>query len=327
MSDKQMAEMLYGKSYVHKWVNDGFYFFAFDENGAGFEWNEKPQVGSIEWKGDKSRFVGAFSGVKWRESLIQRYTDQQMELEADGWTLWNAGDEIPNVDVRLMVDIHDNEHYDTETSCEPFGNFSWSDDMNAIAYRLSNADGYKDGVKSIHKHESSHEGFKEFITPEDSGAVAGFCSFCANAGFKYINCKKIICEYCNPLPAADGVTDDTAAIQRLCDSAKPGKLPPLGTECKVLICHVWHDCKIVGQDCERAVFYVQGIGYDASKNPDLFKATQTEKERVTDLVIESIEEESYLLDLKGLSLREIYRAVLGDAYDAGMLIDPDKGET
>jgi len=121
-------------SYKHKWVNDKSRAAVIYSCGRVVEYSCEPSA-----KVASRCEVGA--------KYIQRYTDQQMELETQGWTPWNAGDEKPNVDDHLMIDIFDNDDHETKTVCEEFGDFSWESNMNAIAYRLSNADGYKDGVR------------------------------------------------------------------------------------------------------------------------------------------------------------------------------------
>lgn len=80
----------------HKWVNDWSRYSAIDSKGALYEYEAKPYTRNNEWvmdSGPAKRISGGdFPDARWRESLQQRYTDQQMELEAKGWAPWNKGD-------------------------------------------------------------------------------------------------------------------------------------------------------------------------------------------------------------------------------------------
>lgn len=78
-------------SYKHKWINDWARWVAIDESGVMFEFKERPVLELGIWNDDGSRRSSQIHGIPhyaaYRDSLIQRFTDRQMGLEAQGWTI------------------------------------------------------------------------------------------------------------------------------------------------------------------------------------------------------------------------------------------------
>ncbi len=303
-------------SYKHKWVNDKSRYAVIYSCGRVVEYSCEPSA-----KVASRCEVGA--------KYIQRYTDQQMELETQGWTPWNAGDEKPNVDDHLMIDIFDNDDHETKTVCEEFGDFSWESNMNAIAYRLSNADGYKDGVK-----------VKENMT-----ACCGNCSH--EWRILDVNLDSEPCPKCGEAPEAyyDQILLSESAIKTLermqyefkggelwkppigpipdfilndKPEWKAGELPPANFECE-FDHHTfgWTACFTIGKFADSMVCAPNGGGFYAG-TVEQFRPIQTEKERVIEKAIEI-----YLRDSDD---KTCARITANHLYDADLLSMPDKGE-
>ena len=81
-------------SYKHEWTNDWARYVAFYKNGVVVELEDKPTINDEGIISILSTSTGRSSIVESVEqqteaTIIQRYTDQQMELEAQGWTICN----------------------------------------------------------------------------------------------------------------------------------------------------------------------------------------------------------------------------------------------
>lgn len=130
--------------YKHIWADKDSRYVVLREATA---WFEKPQApAEFKSKDRAEQFCNAYEGAE----LIARYTDQQMELEAlnEGWVLWTATESSNSpVDEDVFVEVVSLYMRNNGTS----GGFGWSSNgsnkCEIIAYRLSNAEGYKDGVK------------------------------------------------------------------------------------------------------------------------------------------------------------------------------------
>jgi len=212
-------------SYKHKWVNDwARYCLATKCGGVTIEYT--------------TRVNAEYNAAGTELRIHQRYTDAQMELEAQGWTPYNAGDE--GIDFDLAYD------------------YEWVGEVGAsdiAAYRLSNADGYKDGVKL-------------------------------------------------------SVNDKPEWI---------GGVPPLGVVCEVWHGDEWIKCLVLGGDIYNNIAYQLATGeykgeFNATPTEADFRPIQTDKERVI------YNAANVLGDICPLP------EVLNKLYDAGCLIDQDKGE-
>lgn len=150
--------------FKHGWQNKESRFFAVNKNGVGIESHEKLVLniaGHIEvLKGDaRYEFQSIHNhsvehGWTGGAMVIQRYTDQQMELEArnEGWVIgeWS---ENP-IENGLMIDAAVTLEICCSIQTHLSESLVWCGDV--IAYRLSNAEGYKDGVKvesTCHEYE------------------------------------------------------------------------------------------------------------------------------------------------------------------------------
>lgn len=87
--------------------------------------------------------------VAFMNKIEQRYTDQQIELlqKDDGWNVWTAGDGMPCLDPKTRLDIvcsngESGNKLELNEAC-------WDHHSSVIAYRLTNNDHYKDGVRVV----------------------------------------------------------------------------------------------------------------------------------------------------------------------------------
>lgn len=111
-----------------------------------------------------------------------RFTDQQMELEAldEGWVLWSAGDVKPKFNNGNTVIEQRADDGGQRTSAVM--HLSMDKNSDIIAYRLSNAEGYKDGVKVVPEKKSLATCYcceHEWMEPESTFYTAP-CPICGD---------------------------------------------------------------------------------------------------------------------------------------------------
>ena len=284
-------------SYKHKWVNDKFDWFAVDKNGNGYEFNSHPTERFRVFTGTNGTYGNklvshSYTG-NWKESLQQRYTDQQMELETQGWTPWSAGDDTPKhdsfLDIACFNKFSDATDKITLASNNRASDIVWHDESTVIAYRLSNANGYKDGVK----------------VDCDCG------KYMASTGG-------------NHLPKC-GLSKESYI-----DPDKPewkdGELPPFGTKCEA----IWSELPDGGNPEWLPVTFKGGFdsklwfsNWDGEivipAHEVKFRPIQTNKERV-------INEAMLVVEILENNTGDEVLSIMRELYDAGMLSMPDNGE-
>ena len=140
--------------YQHEWENKEARFLVMTIHGYPQEFIEKRNALDCFMAN-----VGS--------SFTERYTAQQMELEAlnEGWVLWNMGEKTPSLYLKVKTKGENISREDTRIS----HNWHWSltGKELIIAYRLSNADGYKDGVK-VADFESVAAKAKDILSDVDA---------------------------------------------------------------------------------------------------------------------------------------------------------------
>lgn len=257
-------------SYVHKWLcKDSRYLVI---NGTF--------PVEFKTKQDAEKYANDFGNIS------QRYTDQQLELEAQGWTLWNAGDDAPDIAVGLLVDIHGGEDYSTHQDC---GWFHWGSNMGAIAYRLSNADGYKEGVR-IDIVKEHHKKAADFM----------------------LNGKE-----------SEWKTGELPPVGAVCEISDSDEIMhkelSIGDQVTI-IAHY----KCNGFDVAAFTFAIAGGLLVDSAMKDYFRPTQSERDKVIAKAMDMLKLVVFSgdFDVCDEFIQEIYEK----AYNAGMLSMPDKGE-
>lgn len=218
---------------------------------------------------ERDKFIECRALATWKFSPIDRYTEQQLKLEAKN-ERWVLVDKDVEIESGIFIDIH---YKDEVLPCTAEHNVYV--DEGAIAYRLSNADGIKDGVKSIHKHESSHEGFEELAAIDKPESVT-------------IESLNI-----GPKDVIEGATLEkyiTVKIEAVKPEWKNG-LPPANSECEVEInkeTSGFIDCEILFISNEWAVFNCKygELAYKTSKLE--FRPFQTELDKIKTLLMPAI---------------------------------------
>ncbi len=276
-------------SYKHKWVNDWARWVCADDKGEVWEFEHQPLYEHGCWNcmtGQADRVISEIP-----PELTQRFTAQQIELEADGWTLWNFGDIHPAAG--LFIEISTVGGVGESPRYSEF--FHWLLDMSddaIIAYRLSNADGYKDGVK----------------VDCDCG------KYMASTGGNHLtNC---------PLNRESYIDPDKPEW-------KAGELitgiPPLNVEIEFKNeddeLHDWEPVTILLIQGNR--FWGKGFTQLINLDSCNYRPIQTERDKVIAKALYAItgNNKSTIADVG-----DVTQDVLNDLYDAGCLIDPDKGE-
>jgi len=280
-------------NYKHSWVNDWARYFAIDINGTGYEYLNKPAYKHkfglpARWEnGGKMGSISVyFNDATPSDSLQQRYTDQQMELEAKGWTLWNAGDGKPDLNEEVVLDIFINNSI-TEANC--VDDISWLDHGIKLAWRLSNANGYKDGVKvdcDCGKYMASTGG--------------NHLPKCGLSKESYIDPDK--------------------------PEWKDGELPPFGTKCEAIWSELpdggnpeWLPVTFKGGFDSKLWFSNWDGEIVIPAHEVKFRPIQTKKERV-------INEVMLVVEILENNTGDEVLSIMRELYDAGMLSMPDNGE-
>lgn len=130
-------------NYKHKWVNDDSRYVVLIHGRQGVFCEFVKLT-------DARRKLETID----RGFINNRYTEQQLELEAlnEGWVLFEigCGDVSLSHNSKLHIDVcsaDGNTFHFTPDNGSLFSGTSPSPDCVTVAWRLSNADGYKEGVK------------------------------------------------------------------------------------------------------------------------------------------------------------------------------------
>ncbi len=292
--------------YKHEWINDDARYVVYNESGSVVESENNPTnstvIGGKHWHLERVQ-------AQEERTVYRRYTCQQRDLEARGWTLWNAGDGIPNLKNTLTVELllcgDDGDIFKREKNTYPIHDVNWSTHSNLAAYRLSHADGYKDGVKV----ESN---------------MTACCGNCSNEWTVAIGKEESEpCPRCGDNPMHPS--------KKLSVNDKPewiGGVPPLGVVCEVWHGDEWIKCLVLGGDIYNNIAYQLATGeykgeFNATPTEADFRPIQSERDKVIEKAISATDK---ILGAPSNSLvTKNSREVLETAYDLGFLSMP-KGE-
>ena len=287
-------------NYTHEWTNlDWARYAAFYKNGVVVELEDKPTINDEGIISILSTSTGRSSIVESVEhqteaTIIQRYTDQQMELEAQGWTLFEIGCgdvHLPYPNLRRIDVISiDRKTFYIDTHC------FWADPevkgSQVIAYRLSNADGYKDGVKV------------ESNLYDQLAAVAGGFGEDLRGSNDKPEWKV------GELPPIGTVCEISDSDESMHKELRIG-------DQVTIIAHY----KCNGFDVAAFTFAIAGGLLVDSAMKDYFKPIQSERDKV---IAKATKGDTLAYACANI---DTYRAWAEDLYDRGMLIDPGKGES
>ena len=292
-------------SYKHEWINDDARYVTYNENGSVVE-SENDPISSAFPTGK----VWYLEKVQHQEerTIFNRYSDKQMELEAQGWTIgsWDTEPVEGGIMVEQIIIKPNGELHYPKSEISAF--LRWN---HAIAYRLSSADSYRD------KYKSPVLDFAEKILHGEPKHR----DWLINAAIAYN--KGLPMPEVDSSVTPDGYVDPVAEIQQPLmqeklneftkSKWKAGELPSTGTVCEVNGDNGWEVVTICGHSLNgKKAFYNNSSGAIGWATATHYRAIQTDKERVI----------AFASDGMDSSYKWLYESL----YDRGMLSMPDKGE-
>jgi len=189
---------------------------------------------------------------------------------------------------------------------------------------LSNADGYKDGVRIEASNPISGDISYKKEYDEAMREATGIALFLHNKHYKSESPNFELCD--SPAGILTQIDNMVCGLvkQGVNSMNKPewktGELPPVGTVCEWLIEDQggWFEITICGHSLDGLKAFYNGSELIGWATADKFRPIQTKKERVIEKAIEI-----YLRDSDD---KTCARITANHLYDAGLLSMPDKGE-